>query len=321
MENNLNVENAIPEEKKNDYMWILQNRIFRIFNVITQYGEENFYLSFSGGKDSTVLSALIDMALPNNKIPRVYADTGIEFKKIREFVLKRAETDERIQIIKPTKKIKQMLEEEGYPFKSKKHSQMVAIFQKNRQVKGLATLEHYLHVSDDGINWGSADSCPKSLEYQFTQEFVDGLKISDKCCLRLKEDPLTRWQRENNKPIKIIGLMRAEGGRRKSALCTVFNKKGDLTAFQPLAPVSLEWESWFIDKYNIELCELYYPPYNFDRTGFKGCPFNMELQYALETLSKYLPEERQQCEYIWKPVYDEYRRIGYRLKKEEQLSF
>lgn len=49
------LENAIPEEKKNDFMWILQNRIFRIFNVITEYGEDNFYLSFSGGKDSTCL--------------------------------------------------------------------------------------------------------------------------------------------------------------------------------------------------------------------------------------------------------------------------
>lgn len=78
--------NMIPDDKKNDYMWILQNRIFRIFNVITEYGEENFYLSFSGGKDSTVLSALVDMAIPENKIPRVYADTGIELNMVREFV-------------------------------------------------------------------------------------------------------------------------------------------------------------------------------------------------------------------------------------------
>lgn len=31
-------------------------------------------------------------------------------------------------------------------------------------------------------------------------------------------------------------------------------------------------------------------------------------------LSVYLPAERKQCEYIWKPVYTEYRRIGYRLE-------
>lgn len=79
-------EALIPEEKKHDYAWILQNRIFRIFNVITEYGEENFSLSFSGGKDSTVLHYLLDMAVPGNKIPRVYADTGIEYTFVRSFV-------------------------------------------------------------------------------------------------------------------------------------------------------------------------------------------------------------------------------------------
>lgn len=31
-------------------------------------------------------------------------------------------------------------------------------------------------------------------------------------------------------------------------------------------------------------------------------------------------EERKQCEIIWKPVYDEYRRLGYRLKKNEKYK-
>ena len=35
---------------------------------------------------------------------------------------------------------------------------------------------------------------------------------------------------------------------------------------------------------------------------------------------KVLPNERKQCEFIWKPVYEEYRRIGYRLKPYKQLS-
>ena len=48
--------------------------------------EENAYISYSGGKDSTVLSHLIDEALPNNKIPRVYLNTGIEYLMIVSFV-------------------------------------------------------------------------------------------------------------------------------------------------------------------------------------------------------------------------------------------
>lgn len=66
--------------------FLLQDRIQKIQQIIRKYGEENFYISFSGGKDSTVLSALIDMALPDNKIPRVYANTGIEYRLILDFV-------------------------------------------------------------------------------------------------------------------------------------------------------------------------------------------------------------------------------------------
>lgn len=48
--------------------------------------EHKAYVSFSGGKDSTVLHHLIDEALPGNTIPRVYINTGIEYKKVVTFV-------------------------------------------------------------------------------------------------------------------------------------------------------------------------------------------------------------------------------------------
>ena len=102
--------------------FILQDRLQKIKQIINQYGEENFYISFSGGKDSTVLSALVDMALPNNQIPRVYSNTGIELNMIRDFVFDIAKTDDRFVIIKPSVPIKTMLDSEGYPFKSKKHA-------------------------------------------------------------------------------------------------------------------------------------------------------------------------------------------------------
>lgn len=93
-----------------------------------------------------------------------------------------------------------------------------------------------------------------------------------------------------------------------------------MVRFHPLLKVDENWENWFIQKYNIKLCKLYYEPYNFKRTGCKGCPYSLDLQEQLETMEKHLPNERKQCEYIWKPIYDEYRRIGYRLDKEEQLK-
>lgn len=145
------------------------------------------------------------------------------------------------------------------------------------------------------------------------------MNISDRCCLNFKERPLDQWGKDNNKPFTILGLMRDEGGRRESTECLAF-RKGKLRSFHPLAKVTKEWEEWFIQKYNIRLCDLYYEPYNFARTGCKGCPFNPNLQKELTTMALLMPEERKQCETIWKPVYEEYRRIGNRLTTEEQTK-
>lgn len=71
----------------------LEDRINKIKQVVSKYGEDNFYMSFSGGKDSTALSALVDLALPENKIPRVYANTGIEYRLILEFVERERERE------------------------------------------------------------------------------------------------------------------------------------------------------------------------------------------------------------------------------------
>ena len=112
--------------------------------------------------------------------------------------------------------------------------------------------------------------------------------------------------------------MKDEGGARLNAHCLAFKSNGKLKNFQPLVPVTKEWENWFISEYNIKICDIYYPPYNFDRTGCKGCPFNINLQKELDVLEKYFPAERMQCEIIWKPVYDEYRRLRYRLKDKKK---
>ena len=158
---------------------------------------------------------------------------------------------------------------------------------------------------------------PEVLKYQFTDDFK--MKLSDKCCEMLKEKPLNEWAKKNKKSVMISGLMREEGGRRVTAKCVA--QVGKNIHFSPLAIVSKEWEEWFIQTRKVKLCELYYSPYNFERTGCKGCPFALNLQANLDTLAMYLPNERRQCEYIWAPVYAEYRRLGYRLRKDDgQIS-
>ena len=89
-----------------DNEFILEDRLAKIASVIQKYGVDNFCLSFSGGKDSTVLHYLLDLAIPNNSIPRVFIDTGIEYHAIVEFVKLMQRNDNRIDIIKPTHNIK-----------------------------------------------------------------------------------------------------------------------------------------------------------------------------------------------------------------------
>lgn len=283
----------------------LFDRLNVIRDVVKKYGEDQFYISFSGGKDSTVLHYLIDEALPGNRIPRVYADTGIEYNDVKSFVRSMADHDDRITIIKPSVNIKQMLERDGYPFKSKEHSHVLAVFQRSGRVN---TVKRYLY--DDRGKY----HCPKTLEYQFSGKL--DLKVSEKCCQRIKKDPFKRWEKEHCRSIAITGMMASEGGRRANMQsCIITDKEGCLKKFHPLLKVSEAWEEWYIKERDIRLCKLYYPPYSFKRTGCKGCPYALELQEQLEVMYTLMPEEYRQCELIWKPVYDEYRRIGYRLKK------
>jgi len=179
-----------------DNKFLLFDRLQKIKQVLGKYGEENFYISFSGGKDSVVVSALVDMSLPDNQIPRVYADTGIELNMIREFVLNLQKSDDRIIVIKPSVPVKRMLEEEGYPFKSKEHSHIWDVYSRN----GIEckTAQTYLNERE---GYGKRHMCPNILRYQFTDEFKERLKISDKCCKRMKEEPLDKWSRDNKKKL------------------------------------------------------------------------------------------------------------------------
>ena len=270
-----------------DNKFLLDDRIQKIQQIVDQYGgEKNFYIAFSGGKDSTVLSALIDMALPNNTIPRVYANTGIELNMIRDFVFDMAKTDDRVVIIKPSIPIKALLEKEGYPFKSKAHAKWLDQFQRNGRVQ---SIENYL--ASDKKDKDLFRTCPKKLKYQFSEDFH--LRVSDKCCINMKEKPLDKWSKENNRPYGINGLMRAEGGRRNIAKCLAFQGE-KLRLFQPLVPMTPEWEEWFIEKYQVKICDIYYPPFSLIRTGCKGCPFALYLQDELDMLEKFFPNERKQ---------------------------
>lgn len=152
--------------------------------------------------------------------------------------------------------------------------------------------------------------CPKKLRYQFSEDF--NLKVSKRCCDKLKKETSKHYLKDSGRSIVITGMRKEEGGLRSTHKnCVIKDKENNVIKFHPLFVVSEEWENWFINERHIQLCELYYPPYNFKRMGCKGCPYNINLQKDLNNMPE---NERKQCEIIWKPVYEEYRRIGYRLK-------
>ena len=113
----------------------------RIREWVDYYGEDGVYISFSGGKDSTVLLDIVRSMYPN--IEAVFSNTGLEFPEIVKFV----KTFENITIIKPEKTFKQVIEEKGYPIVSKAVSNCIRLARKNieegkdtlrvRQIRGL----------------------------------------------------------------------------------------------------------------------------------------------------------------------------------------
>lgn len=55
----------------------------RIEEFVRYMGQENVYISFSGGKDSTVLLHLVRSLYPD--LPAVFSNTGLEFPEVVEF--------------------------------------------------------------------------------------------------------------------------------------------------------------------------------------------------------------------------------------------
>ena len=219
---------------------LLFDRVNVIKDTITKYGEENFYLSFSGGKDSTIVHYLLDQALPGNKIPRVFINTGIEYQMIVDFVKGLAAKDDRFIILQPTQAIKPMLEKYGYPFKSKQHAHNVMVYQHS----GIGqSVKRYLGIIESNTKF----RCPKCLEYQFTSEFT--LKLSDNCCRKLKKEPIHKWEKASNRHIAITGMRNSEGGKRASIKgCILTDKQGNVKRFHPLIKVTDTWENWLIER-------------------------------------------------------------------------
>lgn len=102
--------------------WSLERKIrvtqTRIMEWYMKHGGQVF-VSFSGGKDSTVLLDLARRVYPD--IPAVYVDTGLEYPELRDFV----KTKDNVNWLRPKYPFSQIIEKYGYPVISKEVSDYV----------------------------------------------------------------------------------------------------------------------------------------------------------------------------------------------------
>ena len=83
------------------------------------YWNGQVYVSFSGGKDSTVLLNIARELYPD--IEAVFVDTGLEYPEIRQFV----KTFENVTILRPKMRFDEVIKKYGYPIISKDVSECV----------------------------------------------------------------------------------------------------------------------------------------------------------------------------------------------------
>lgn len=94
----------------------------RIMQWVARYGEEGVYISFSGGKDSTVLLDIVRNVCGYKKIPAVFVNVPTQYPELKTF----AETFENVEIIAPRISFVQVCEQYGFPLISKEVSECVS---------------------------------------------------------------------------------------------------------------------------------------------------------------------------------------------------
>ena len=93
----------------------------RIKAWVNEFGEDGVYISFSGGKDSTVLLDIVRNEMGYKNIPAVFVDVPTQYPELKEFV----KTFENVEIIKPKISFVQVCEKYGFPLVSKEVSESV----------------------------------------------------------------------------------------------------------------------------------------------------------------------------------------------------
>lgn len=257
-----------------------------------EYWDGEVYVSFSGGKDSTVLLHIARELYPN--IPAVFIDTGLEYPEVRAHALNTKNVTVLYPIRYDKKKrewvkttFKEVLFTEGYPVVSKEIAKVVSEARKGLQPGN----EGKYMNSINKLNGTYKDRDGKKSKYNCTKWkfLLDApFDISYKCCNVMKKNPSHQYEKETGKK-KIVGTLADESALRlNSWLYTGCN------SFEGISPASKPLSFWrekdileYLLRYEVDFAECYgeiiYDGKNYyntgvSRTGCMFCGFGVHLE-------------------------------------------
>lgn len=238
-----------------------------------EYYDGNVYVSFSGGKDSTVLKHLVENTPGVYDVPNVFVNTGLEYPEVRMF----ATSQPNVIVLQPKMRFDEVIAKYGYPVPSKEQA---AFIEEYRTTKS----EKLKNIRLNGNKWGRGKISKKWLS------LVDApFKVSDKCCDVMKKNPVKQYEKET-KRVPIIGTMVCESSQRESNWkmygCNAFTKKRPTS--QPLSFWTEQDVLEYIVKFNLPYAKVYgdikqdefgkYYTTGCDRTGCMFCMFGCHLE-------------------------------------------